>query len=121
MQYKHRWMTSLATLLCGMLACQQAQGDGCVIDRVGRYVPEQEQLAFIKWHDGQQRLYVATRTEPTDQPTLWIVPIRAQPQHAQAEPVETTPQVIYYRPFVERALQRIDAALTQTQALDGSI
>src|SRR5262245_9100577 len=108
-------------LLCCLALPLVARGDGCVIDRLGRYVPEQEQLAFIEWQDGQERLYVGTRTAPTDQPSLWIVPVRSSPDRVQAEPVETAPQVVYYQPIVARAKQTLNEALFLTALLDSGL
>jgi hypothetical protein len=106
-----------ALLLCLMLPLA-VRGDGCVIDRLGRYVPETEQLAFIEWQDGHERLYVTTRTAPTEQASLWIVPVRARPDRVQAEPVETAPQVVYYQRIVQRAQKRLQEAFLLTFVLD---
>jgi hypothetical protein len=105
-------------LLLGLLLPPAARGDGCVIDRLGRYVPEKEQVAFIEWQDGQERLYVATRTAPTEHASLWIVPVRARPDHVQAEPVESAPQVVYYQRIVARARERLEQAVFMTGMLD---
>jgi hypothetical protein len=105
-------------LLCCLALPLNARGDGCVIDRLGRYVPEQEQLAFIEWQDGRQRLYVATRTASSDQPSLWIVPIRARADRVEAEPIEAAPQVVYYQPIVGRARERLEEAIVMTAVLD---
>src|SRR5262245_42819778 len=98
-----------------------ARGAGCVIDRVGRYVPEREQQAFIDWHDGQQCLHVATRTDPAGGPTLWIVPIRADPTQVKAEPVEDHPWVSYYQPLADRARKTLDDAIETTWMLDSGL
>jgi hypothetical protein len=113
------WMA--LTLFCSLALPLATRADGCVIDRLGRYVPEEEQLAFIEWQDGHQRLYLATRTAPTHGASLWLVPIRADPDRVQAEPVETAPQVIYDQPLVARARNRLNDALVLTALLDSSL
>jgi hypothetical protein len=105
-------------LLCSLMLPLVARGDGCVIDRLGRYVPEKEQRAFIEWKNGHERLYVATRTAPTEQASLWIVPIRAAPDRVWAEPVETAPRLVYYQPIAARARQRLEAGIFMTAVLD---
>ena len=105
-------------LLCCLTLPLAIRGDGCIIDRLRRYVPEQEQLAFIEWQNGRERMYVATRTDPTDHPSLWIVPVRSSPESVQAEPVETAPQVVYYQPLVARTRERLQRAIFMTALLD---
>src|SRR5262245_64472629 len=86
------------SLLGCLLDPAVASGDGCVIARQGKYVAEKEQRAYIEWEDGQERLYVATRTEASTDATLWILPVPAKPRHVQAEPVEQFPHVSYTEP-----------------------
>src|SRR5579871_1737264 len=67
--------------------------DGFMLARGGRYIPESHQRAFIEWRDGQERLYVATRSRESFDATLWVVPIPAKPERVMAEPVASFPQV----------------------------
>src|SRR5438876_95950 len=77
-----------------------AWADGVIFGKGARFVPEKEQRALIEWRDGQERLFVATRSEAEAGPTLWIVPVPAAPQGVSAQPVETFPRVVVARPVV---------------------
>jgi hypothetical protein len=88
------------------------RADGFVLDKSGRYVPEQEQQAFIEWHDGMERLFIHTRTAESSESTLWIVPVPASPELVRAEPVAKFPVVGYERNIVISArthLERLGA------------
>src|SRR5437879_3530681 len=54
---------------------------------------ETEQQAFIEWADGEEHLYVATRTEPSTGPSLWLLPVPARPDQVKAEPIQAFPHV----------------------------
>ncbi|MBI1916228.1 MAG: hypothetical protein HYS12_16060 [Planctomycetes bacterium] len=94
------------------------RGDGAIINKKGRYVPEHEQQAVIEWRDGQERLYVATRAAPVDGPSLWMVPVRASPARVRAEPAEQLPRVFERGPVVKPALKRLEEAMILTGFLD---
>jgi hypothetical protein len=95
-----------------------ARGDGAIINKKGHYVPEHEQQAVIEWRKGQERLYVATRSDPAGGPSLWMVPVRASPAQVQAEPVENLPRVFEQGPVVRPALKRLEDALSLTCLAD---
>ena len=58
-------------------------------------VPEKEQHAYIEWEAGRERLYVATRTEASQGPALWVVPIPSKPEQVTVEPIQAFPLVGY--------------------------
>jgi hypothetical protein len=60
-------------LFCLLIAVEPSHADGCVFARRGTYVPEKEQYAYIEWEAGVERLFVATRTEASQGPALWVV------------------------------------------------
>jgi hypothetical protein len=70
-----------------------ANADGFVLNKAGRYVREEEQRAFIEWQDGNERLFVMTRTAPSSESTLWILPVPSHPDQVQAGPVAKFPIV----------------------------
>jgi hypothetical protein len=63
-------MRHLLILAACALLPATAHADGFVLDRAGRYVPETEQQAYIERHDGREHLYLATRTQQTNGPSL---------------------------------------------------
>src|SRR5205823_2642898 len=63
------------------------RADGCKFAFTGQIVPEREQRAMIEWADGSETLYVATRSDPTADGTVWVVPVRATAAQVRAEPV----------------------------------
>lgn len=107
-------------VLCVLLALPAlGRADGVVIGADGkaidkglyksiRFVPEKEQTAFIEWREGQERLFVSTRTEANAGPTLWIVPVPAEGGQVQAEPVERFPHVRSEQSLVKQACKLVD-------------
>jgi hypothetical protein len=89
------FMRPPALLLLALLPLA-ARADGCKFTPTGRKVPEREQRAMIAWADGVETLHVATLAEPTAEPTVWLVPVRAAAAAVRAEPVEEFPAVVYY-------------------------
>jgi ribosomal protein S16 len=87
-----RGSRAVAPLLGCLSLLLAARRDGCIIDRLGRYVPEQEQFALIVWHESHEHFYVSTRSVPSEQPILWVVPVGAQPDRVRAEPVKDRPR-----------------------------
>jgi hypothetical protein len=108
-------------LASGLVLSPVARGDGAIINKKGRYVPEREQRAVIEWHDGQERLYVATRADPAGGPSLWMVPVRARPTQVRAEPVEQLPRVFERGYVVGPALSRLEEAIFLTCLLDSGL
>src|SRR5215831_17760851 len=108
-------------LVSGLVLAPAVRGDGAIINKKGRYVPEREQKAVIEWHDGQERLYIATRADPAGGPSLWMVPVRASPTQVRAEPVEQLPRVYERGRIVEPALKRLEEAITLTCLLDSGL
>jgi hypothetical protein len=80
-------------LLTIFFATPVGNADGFVLNKGGRYVPEEEQQAFIEWRDGSETLFVKTRTVASTEPTLWILPVPSRPDQVQAEPVAKFPVV----------------------------
>ncbi len=95
-----------------------AWGDGCVIDWMGGYVRETEQRAFIEWKDGTQRLFLATRTARHAGPSLWIVPIPADPKRVDAEPIDSFPKVWATKSIAAIATEALDNIRDFTHLLD---
>jgi hypothetical protein len=85
-------------------ALSAVHADGCKFSITGHRVPEHEQRAFIEWADGVETLHVAALSDPTNDGTVWIVPIRALAKSIKAEPVEEFPAVIYYETLRNRAV-----------------
>src|SRR5262245_10036417 len=101
---EHRFCQALPMLICGrlilvsgvlcaLLGGTPVRADGFLLSKFGNYVPEKEQYAYIEWEAGRERLYVATRSEKSDGPALWIVPIPSPPREIQAQPVQAFPYV----------------------------
>jgi hypothetical protein len=103
-------------LLLPPTAC--ALADGFVIKFGGSYVREEEQRAFIDWSDGQETLYVATRTEATDGATLWLLPVPAAPEQVQAEPVELFPHVTFEQTIAGQARAALHRSETKVAFMD---
>jgi hypothetical protein len=104
--------TGFALLAAGMglfLPCL-ALADGCILKKGGGYVPEWSQVAFIEWNNGQERLFVATKADVTAEPTVWIIPVPANPDQVKAEPVERFPRVMG-----ENQLPKLRKRLEETQ------
>src|SRR5262245_36854070 len=108
-------------LVSGLVLAPAVRGDGAIINKKGRYVPEREQQAVIEWHDGQERLYVATRADPAGGPSLWMVPVRASPTQVRAEPAEQLPRVYERGRVVEPALSKLREAIFLTCLLDSGL
>ena len=72
-----------STLILGILILAtipaEIRADGCILNKLGEYVRETEQQAYIEWDDGHERLFVATRAAHSNGPTVWLVPIPATP------------------------------------------
>jgi hypothetical protein len=85
------WL-ALLVISASLTVCGPAHADGFIIGKKG-YVFEREQSAFIEWKDGQERLWVATRSDLTSDPTVWIVPVPSKPELVKGEPVEQFPRV----------------------------
>src|SRR5262245_7673023 len=85
--------------------------DGFVIAKGGKYVPEKEQRAFIEWDDGQEKLFVATRTEESSEETLWIVPVPAKPDTVRADPVAKFPLVVASNGVVQKGREHLKGAI----------
>jgi hypothetical protein len=82
----------LPVLICLILPTL-AIADGCIFGKNG-YIPERSQTAFIEWSSGQERLFVATKADATSEPSVWIIPVPANPEQVKAEPVERFPYVV---------------------------
>jgi hypothetical protein len=95
-----------------------AVADGCKFRRDGRSVPEHEQRALIEWENGTETLYVAALSEPTNEATVWIVPIRARAATVRAEPVEEFPAVVYYETLVAQTRKKLQNAITAVAILN---
>jgi hypothetical protein len=95
-----------------------ARGDGFVLDRLGHYVPEREQRAFIKWDGTREQLFVATRADATAGSSLWIVPVPGAPVDVRAEPVASMPSVAFERAVVPSARRLLQEAGLQALFLD---
>jgi hypothetical protein len=100
----------LLSVAVGLLTFRAVAADGCILKKGGGYVPERSQIAFIEWKDGQERLFVATKADNTAEPTVWIVPVPANPEHVKAEPMEKFPQVMG-----TNQLPRLHKRLEETQ------
>src|SRR5262249_817907 len=87
----------------------------------GQLVPEREQRALIAWSAGQERLFVATRSEPATGPTLWIVPVPAAPTAVKAEPVEIFPRVMTTRSVTEAARKKLNTVPDATLGLGSGL
>lgn len=86
--------TCLLGLVCVLVHPGAAVADGVVLDPNGHYVNEQQQHAFIEWHAGTERLFLATRTDPTAGPSVWLVPVPAAPETVRAEPAKLFPHAV---------------------------
>jgi hypothetical protein len=95
-----------------------AYSDGCVVRRGGHYVREAEQRAFIEWADGRETLFVATKTEATDEATLWLLPVPGSPSQVKATPVASYPRVTDAAPITARAREAVLRARVYIFALD---
>jgi hypothetical protein len=112
------YLAAIAVLLCwpvGLCA------DGFVIGKRGQYIPEEEQRAFIEWKDGQERLFVTTRSGAAADATLWIVPVPARPESVQAEPVERFPRIPPRVSVAKEATKRLDNLAMWCVCLDGGV
>ncbi|HMP01477.1 MAG TPA: hypothetical protein PKC45_03145, partial [Gemmatales bacterium] len=110
----------LATLGLLALVTPRVWADGFILKR-GGFLREHTQAAFIEWHAGQQRLFVATHAQSVDAGTMWIVPIVAPPDQVKAEPVTQWPQVRhvhYCKPKVE---YRVRSTLFTFALLDSGL
>jgi hypothetical protein len=85
-----------------------ANADGFVLDKAGRLVREEEQQAFIEWQNGDERLFVMTRTAAGNESTLWILPVPGGPDQIQAEPVAKFPVVRLQQNVVASAKRRLE-------------
>jgi hypothetical protein len=92
--------------------------DGCKYALSGRFVPEREQRAMVEWADGVETLYVAARTDPTSEGTVWVVPVRAAAVAVRADPVEEFPAVVYYETLKWRAEQQLKDWVAVAALLD---
>lgn len=107
---------AVVTLLCA--AVPGARADGCKFGPDGRTVPEREQRAVIEWADGTETLYVATRTDPTSESSVWVVPVRAAATAVRAVPVDQFPAVTYYETVRSRAEFKLRGAIAVAGLLD---
>lgn len=115
MQSSSQLVRTVIVLVLGVCwPTQSLRADGCIFGKGGKYIPEKEQRAFIEWNDGQERLFVATRTEKTAGPTVWIVPVPADPKAVKAEPVEKFPHVFATKSAVKGAQDNLAAAVVLT-------
>jgi hypothetical protein len=105
----------IVTLLAGPAT---ARADGCKYSFTGRIVPEREQRALIEWADGFETLYVAARSDPTAEGTVWIVPIRATAADVRAEPVDEFPTVTHYETVADKARRRLFTAVGIVAIMD---
>src|SRR5262245_13250031 len=103
--------TRLALLTCSvcLFLPALALADGCILGKNG-YIPERSQVAFIEWNNGQERLFVATKADATGEPSVWIIPVPANPEQVKAEPVERFPHVVG-----PNKLQQLHRDLTETR------
>src|SRR5262249_46652088 len=111
-------------LVSGLVLAPAVRGDGAIINKKGRYVPEREQQAVIEWHDGQERLYVATRADGAGRGGgrgLGMAPGGPSPTQVRAEPVEQLPRVYEHGRVVEPALKRLGGAMLLTNLLDSGL
>jgi hypothetical protein len=114
------WRFGFAFVLTLIIAAI-ALADGCILSKLGVYVRETEQRAFIEWSAGQERLYIATRSEASSEPTLWIIPVPADPKRVKAEPVERFPRVVYERDVVQQARVMVEETVSVAMFLDTGI
>ena len=105
-------------LLLLLLVPLVGRADGCKYTPTGRKVPEREQRAMIAWADGVETLHVATLAEPTVEPTVWLVPVRAAAADVRAEPVEEFPAVVYYDTLRRRAQDQLQTWTEVAAVLD---
>jgi hypothetical protein len=98
---------SLVFLFAGISA---VRADGYKFAFDGHIVPEREQRAFIEWADGVETLFVAARSDPTADGTVWIVPVRAAAAAVHAEPVDEFPVVTHYQTLAARAEHQLRVA-----------
>lgn len=112
---------ALRLILCVTMICVAssfARADGCILGKFGKYIPEKSQSAFIEWSAGQERLFVSTRTEPEDGPSLWLLPIPADPAKIVVEPVEKFPFVFGEQPAIAGGRAALEWCVLATLALD---
>src|SRR5262249_20056886 len=74
--------------------------------------------AYIEWEAGRERLFVATRTEPSQGPALWVVPIPSPPAQVAVEPVQVFPSIGSTTPYVNEARDHLKSATALTATLD---
>lgn len=111
---------SWLVLGCLLGSVPPAWADGCLLSKRGTYVPEKEQSAYIEWEAGRERLYVATRAEPSQGPALWLLPIPSPPEQVTVEPVQVFPHVSPTKPFVEAPREHLRHAAELTVCLDSA-
>jgi len=92
--------------------------DGVILGKGGRYVTEKEQMAFIEWHEGQERLFVSTRAAEAPESTLWLVPVPAQPAQVTAVPVKHAPTIGTDKPLVKPVREYLQCAWIGTFSFD---
>ncbi|HEY1378155.1 MAG TPA: hypothetical protein VGF55_15240 [Gemmataceae bacterium] len=107
-----------ATLVVLFVSVPLARADGCKWFRDGRIVPEHEQRALIEWADGVETLYLAVRTDPTADASVWVVPVRATATAVGAEPIDEFPVVPYYLPLAARANRILQNVIDMTAVWD---
>ncbi len=107
----------LALTLAGCLAAR-AQADGFVLGLKGAPVPEEEQQALVEWRDGREQLFLATRTGPTQGPSVWVVPVPGLPEEVRAEPLERFPRVVTFHSVTASARARLNEVRNWGLVLD---
>lgn len=108
----------IPALILLLVIVPPAWADGCKYMKDGRKVPEHEQRALIEWDQGVETLYVAALSDPTNEATLWIVPVRSAAKSIKAEPVDQFPAVVYYETLRNRAERQLREAIVLSGMLD---
>lgn len=94
------------------------RADGCILSKLGVYVPERAQFAFVEWSNGSERLFVSTQAVPHAGPTVWLVPIPAPPDKIVVDPISTFPIVFGDELVIEKAKNFLMMTTVATAVLD---
>jgi hypothetical protein len=106
------------TLAAMLVSAPFVSADGCKWAKDGRIVPEHEQQALIEWANGTETLYVAARSDPTSEGSVWVVPVRAPAAAVKAEPIDQFPVVPHYMPLAAKAKRILQNAIDVTAIFD---